>query len=155
MTDRIKEKWEMISKYMNEFEIIYHQIANYYNLSDSGFWILYALCENEDGCTQKELYEDWCFNKQTINSSVKDLKNKGYICLEYLDNNKKFKKIKLTEEGKEITKDTIEKVMEVEKNSFENVDEKEMDIVMEFFRKQVISFKNEVNREIYKENIEE
>ena len=90
-----------------------------------------------------------------FNSSVKDLKNKGYICLEYLDDNKKFKKIKLTEKGKEITKDTIEKVMEAEKNSFANVDEKEMDIVMEFFRKQVISFKNEVNKEIYKENIEE
>lgn len=146
MKCNIDLKWEMICKYMNEFEEVYHKLASYYELSDSSFWILYELYENEEGCTQKELYTDWYLNKQTINSSVKYLTNKGYIILEHLDNSKKSKKIILTPKGKELAKNTIGKVMELEAESFKNIDENEMDIVINFFKKQSMSLKNEVNK---------
>jgi len=79
----------------NEFDEEYHKLASYYKLSDSSFWILYELYQNKNGCTQKELYTDWYLNKQTINSSVKYLINKKYIMVEYLDNNKKSKIVKI------------------------------------------------------------
>lgn len=148
MKQNINQKWEMICKYMNECEIEYHKLASYYNLSDSSFWILYELYENKEGCTQKELYTEWYLNKQTINSSVKYLTKEGYIALENLDNSKKFKKLKLTEEGMKLAKDTIGKVMKLEEKAFENIDENEMDRVINFFKKQTISFKNEVRKVI-------
>lgn len=148
MKQNINKKWEMICKYMNEFEIEYHKIASYYKLADSSFWILYELYENKEGCTQKELYTDWCLNKQTINSSVKYLTKEGYIALENLDNSKKMKKIKLTEKGKKLAKNTVGKVMQLEEKAFENIDENEMDIVINFFKKQAMSFKNEVKKVI-------
>ncbi len=119
MKSNIEQKWVILSKCINEFETEYHKLANYYKLSDSSFWVLYELYNNEDGCTQKELYTDWCLNKQTVNSSVRYLTNEGYIMLEYLDNSKKFKKIKLTKKGKEIAKNTVGKVMELEKKAFQ------------------------------------
>ena len=146
MEDSINKKWEMICKYMNEFEIEYHKLANYYKLSDSSFWIIYGLYENEDGFTQKELYTDWCLNKQTINSSVKYLINEGYVELEYLENNKKFKKLKLTEKGKKLAKNTVGEVMKLERKAFEDTDENEVNMVINFFEKQTISFKGEVNK---------
>ena len=148
MKQNINQKWEMICKYMNEFEIEYNKLASYYKLSDSSFWILYELYENKEGCTQKELYTEWCLNKQTINSSVKYLTKEGYIALENLDNSKKFKKLKLTEEGMKLAKNTIGKVMKLEEKAFENIDENEMDRVINFFKKQTISFKNEVRKVI-------
>ena len=148
MKQNINQKWEMICKYMNEFEIEYHKLASYYNLSDSSFWILYELYENKEGCTQKELYTEWCLNKQTINSSVKYLTKEGYIALENFDNSKKFKKLKLTEEGMKLAKNTIGKVIKLEERAFENINENEMDIVINFFKKQTISFKNEVRNAI-------
>jgi len=151
MKNNIDQKWVMICKYMNEFEEEYHKLSSYYKLSDSSFWILYELYQNEDGCTQKELYTDWCLNKQTINSSVKCLTNEGYIILENLNDSKKFKKIKLTENGRKIAKKTVGKVMELEAKAFENIDENEMDIVVNFFKKQTMSFKNEVSKVIKKE----
>lgn len=148
MKQNINQKWEMICKYMNEFEIEYHKLASYYKLSDSSFWILYELYENKEGCTQKELYTEWCLNKQTINSSVKYLTKEGYIELENLDNSKKFKKLKLTEEGMKLAKNTIGEVMKLEERAFENIDENEMNIVINFFKKQTTTFKNEVKEVI-------
>lgn len=148
MKQNINQKWEMICKYMNEFEIEYHKLASYYKLSDSSFWILYELYENKEGCTQKELYTEWCLNKQTINSSVKYLTKEGYIALENLDNSKKFKKLKLTEEGMKLAKNTIGKVMKLEERVFENIDENEIDRVINFFKKQTTAFKNEVKKVI-------
>lgn len=148
MKQNINQKWEMICKYMNEFEIEYHKLASYYKLSDSSFWILYELYENKEGCTQKELYTEWCLNKQTINSSVKYLTKEGYIALENLDNSKKFKKLKLTEEGMKLAKNTIGEVMKLEERAFENIDENEMNIVINFFKKQTTAFKNEVKKVI-------
>lgn len=151
MKGNIEKKWVILSKCINEFETEYHKLANFYKLSDSSFWILYELYYNAQGCTQKELYTDWCLNKQTVNSSVKYLSNKGYIMLEHLDNSKKSKKLKLTEKGKEIAKRTVGKVMELEANAFKNINENEMDIVINFFKKQTISLKNEANKIIKKE----
>ena len=153
MKDSIEQKWVILSKCINEFETEYHKLANYYKLSDSSFWVLYELYNNEDGCTQKELYTDWCLNKQTVNSSVRYLTNEGYIMLEYLDNSKKFKKIKLTKKGKEIAKNTVGKVMELEKKAFQEIDENEMDIVIDFFKKQTTTLKNEANKVIKKDEL--
>lgn len=145
MENIIDQKWTELSKCINEFELEYHRLANYYKLSDSSFWTLYELYCNEDGCTQKELYTDWCLNKQTINSSVKALTKEGYIKLEYLDDSKKFKKLKLTEKGKEIAKNTVGKVIELEKEVFKKTDEKEMEMVINFFKNQTTALKNKVN----------
>lgn len=152
MKSSINQKWEMICKSMNEYDTEYHKLASHYNLSDSSFWILYYLYENKEGCTQKELYTDWYINKQTINSSIKYLQNKGYIILEYYGDNKKIKKICLTNKGKELTKETIEKVKEMEEKVFKKINEKQMDIVIEFLREQAKSFKEEVDKVIQKED---
>ncbi len=151
MKDSIEQKWVMICKYMNEFDEEYHKLASYYKLSDSSFWILYELYQNKNGCTQKELYTDWYLNKQTINSSVKYLINKKYIMVEYLDNNKKSKRLKLTNKGKKMAKNTVGRVMRLETKVFKDIDENEMDRVINFFRKQTILFKGEVSKVIKRE----
>ncbi len=151
MKDSIEQKWVMICKYMNEFDEEYHKLASHYKLSDSSFWILYELYQNKNGCTQKELYTDWYLNKQTINSSVKYLINKKYIMVEYLDNNKKSKRLKLTNKGKKMAKNTVGRVMRLETKVFKDIDENEMDRVINFFRKQTILFKGEVSKVIKRE----
>lgn len=147
MKSNIDKKWDIVCKIMKEFDEAYHKIAMHYNLSDSSFWILYALYEKKEGCTQKELCTDWYINKQTINSSIKYLQSKGYITLHYEENNKKYKKVCLTDNGLEIANQTISKAMQIEKNAFKNIDEKEMDIAINFFKKQLTSLKDEITKE--------
>lgn len=147
MRKSIEEKWETICKIMKEFDEVYHKIATYYNLSDSSFWILYALYQNKQGCTQKELCTDWCINKQTINSSIKYLQNKEYIMLKSEENNKKYKRVLITEKGLELAEKTVKKAMEIENRAFKNIDQKEMDMVINFFKTQLALLKEETEKE--------
>ena len=52
---------------------IYHDIALKLGLSDSGFDILYTLCDIGDGCLQKDICDATMLSKQTIHSSVQKL----------------------------------------------------------------------------------
>ena len=143
---QINKRWSIISKINKEFDEVYHKIAINYKLSDSAFWILYTLYENKEGCTQKEICSDWNFSKQTINTTIKDLERKKLITLNNEENNKKIKKIKLTNKGIEIAKNTVEKVMEVENIAFSKIDIKEFDRAISFFQVQLKSLKNEINK---------
>lgn len=146
LREEVNEKWMLISKLNKEFDELYHKISVHYNLSDSSFWILYTLYENKQGYTQKEICSDWYFSKQTINSSIKDLENKKYIELKYENNNKKNKKICLTELGLEIAKNTVKKVIEAENRAFSKINKKELDKVINFFQVQLDSLKEEMNK---------
>ena len=152
MKNNMKEKWESICKNMQEFDKAYHKIASYYNLSDSSFWILYALYNSKKGYTQKELCEEWFLNKQTINSSIKYLQNKDYITLQYEENNRKFKRIYITNKGLELAEKTVKQVMNMENITFENVEEQEIDIVISFFEKQLLKFNEEINKKILEDD---
>lgn len=58
---------------------IYHEIARSMHLTDSAFIILYCLLELGDGCSQKDICKLYSISKQTINSSVKSLEDKGFL----------------------------------------------------------------------------
>ena len=64
-----------------EVDEIYHEIALKMGISDSGFIILYALAELGDGCLQKDIAKIYYISKQTVNSSISNLKKNGYVCL--------------------------------------------------------------------------
>lgn len=58
---------------------VYHEIALSMHLTDSAFLILYCLLELGDGCSQKDICKLYSISKQTVNSSVKSLENKGVL----------------------------------------------------------------------------
>ena len=61
------------NRIFKECNHIYHDIALKLGLSDSGFDILYTLCEIGDGCLQKDICDATMLSKQTIHSSVQML----------------------------------------------------------------------------------
>lgn len=146
MLKEINEKWELISKLNKEFDDIYHKIALHYNLSDSTFWVLYTLYDNKYELTQKEICQDWYYSKQTINSAIKDLEKKEYIVLSYKEGSNKSKIVSLTPKGKKVAKDSVGCVMEIENSAFSKIDEKDFDMVIDFFKKNITVFKEELNK---------
>ncbi len=58
---------------------VYHEIALSMHLTDSAFLILYCLLELGDGCSQKDICKLYSISKQTVNSSVKSLEDKGVL----------------------------------------------------------------------------
>lgn len=97
MGERALSRSEQIIRQNRRFFDIYSDIASVLDLSESTFWIMYVVSRPNYNYVQQEICEEWSFSKQTINSAIKSLVDKGYIYLEQ-DNlpDSRKKSIKLT-----------------------------------------------------------
>ncbi|MDO5733787.1 MAG: MarR family transcriptional regulator [Eubacteriales bacterium] len=117
--DQALAKLNRLFKKQNE---IYRECAKNAGITESKFWLLYALCASNDSkseseFTQYNFCEDWCFSKQTINTAVSDLEKEGLIKLEFTPGSRKHKSIKLTASGEEFCQAKIRSVLRAEKKS--------------------------------------
>ncbi|AUI65310.1 MULTISPECIES: MarR family winged helix-turn-helix transcriptional regulator [Glaesserella] len=70
-------------------------------LNYNHFAVLYALAQTvKNGCTQKQICEDWYLPKQTVFNICKEYKEKGWIEFAESANDKREKIMHLTESGK-------------------------------------------------------
>ena len=104
---------------------LYNNYAKMCGLSESDFWILYALAEAGSVRTQKDLCEWWSLSKQTINSALKNLEKEGVVTLSSSSENKKSKYITLTDKGLDMVDKYIKPLMNAELAAFEIMGKKE------------------------------
>ncbi|HBZ63811.1 MAG TPA: MarR family transcriptional regulator, partial [Lachnospiraceae bacterium] len=71
-------RYNQINKELND---VYDAFMRQEKMSHSEFDILYSLCELGEGCTQHEICSVSWLPKQTVNSSIRKLENKGLIRL--------------------------------------------------------------------------
>lgn len=93
---------------------LYHRVAKSMGFSDSAFEVFYALYLN-DGCQQKDICCSMFVSKQTINSSIKVLREKGLVRLEAGRGRNVF--VFLTEEGHRLAQGTVARVIEAERRA--------------------------------------
>ena len=65
-----------------EQDDIYSAYAAHFGLSDTAFWILYAICESDEVKTQNALADAFHIPRQSINSAAALLVKQGYVALE-------------------------------------------------------------------------
>jgi DNA-binding MarR family transcriptional regulator len=117
-----------IDRFWRETDAIYHELAIRLGLSDSSFDILYAIVRLGEGCTQKDISNEVLLSKQTLNSSIHKLANKGLLELRA---DGRSTSIFLTDEGRSLAEGKILPVFEAESQALEIVG---TDNVREFLR---------------------
>lgn len=132
------------NKLYKEMDTVYHNYAKKCGVSDMAFWILYSISENDGEFTQRELCNDWYFAPQTVNSALKDLEKRDIIFLEQAPENRKNKRIKLTETGKAFVDEIIAPLIKAECESFETLSE-ECDVMLTATQKYVSALKEHVD----------
>lgn len=125
MSSTIKEQMEKLSQQYKAREAIYHDAAVKCGLSDSVFWIFYALCEAEREYTQNDLCNEWFCPKQTVNSAISTLVKNGYVYLEVVPGTRNRKIIRLTEAGKQFSQQNVQAFIESERRAFSRLTEQE------------------------------
>lgn len=103
---------------IKEVDAIYYKIATSFKLSESAFWILYTLADMSQGCSQQELSKQLSVSRQTINSAIQSLEQKGYIFLERLPIPSRRKNVRMTDRGKSFVKQYIEPLQDAEREAF-------------------------------------
>lgn len=86
---------------------VYAGYAKMHGMTVNELFVLDILWFAENGCTQKEICERLCVNKQTINALITRFDKQGYILFKEVKEDRRNKKIILTESGKEYAKSII------------------------------------------------
>lgn len=115
------KEFDQLQKKMDS---IYNKLAKSSGLTNTAFWIIYTIKNEEETYKQKDLCNMWFYSKQTINSALKKLEEQNIIQLIAVPENRKDKKVILTERGKQLASELIEPVIEIEKKSLENIKER-------------------------------
>lgn len=131
----IKSYIEELERQRKEQDSIYHNAAVRYNLSDTAMWILYTVSDEVNEYSQQELCKMSYFAKQTINTAINSLINRGFITLESAEGSKKKKKIVLTTQGKEYAGKTTDNIHEAEKRAYKHFTDDELKFYLEMTRK--------------------
>ena len=77
-------------------------------------WVLYFLVCADKPLTQQELTEQMMFPKQTINSAVANLAQKGYLELRTIPEMRSSKHLVLSPEGEVLARATVKKMRTAE-----------------------------------------
>ncbi len=111
------------NRIFKECNRIYHDIALKLELSDSGFDILYTLCDIGNGCLQKDICDATMLSKQTIHSSVQKLAKDGYLSLQ--PGKGRDLHIHLTPAGKALMEEKIAPAIQIENLAFTDMTDDE------------------------------
>ena len=127
-----------ISEYMHRFDalwretlVLYENWAKKYGLSYCELLTWVSLSQsNTLPCTQKSICDRWRIAKQTVNGILSGLLKKGYVTLIVEENDRRNKRIKLTESGKELILPVAEKLRMHESKVWEKMGSKEAETLL-------------------------
>lgn len=119
---------------MKKNESLYRSLAVSFGLSECAFWILYVLRSNIAMLTQRDLCDWLCQPKQSVNTGIKKLLDKGLIELTFGDD-RRSKYLILTGEGKAFCEKTVDRVIDAEKAAITGLSGEEKELLLHLFGK--------------------
>lgn len=146
MDDRLQQQLQVLNRLYKESDHIYSSLASKLGMTDTTFWVLYAIVHSEQALTQNDLCSDFFFPVQTIHSAINNLRGDGLVELQVIPGTRNRKAILLTEKGKDFVADTINKADEIEKNAFLCFNEEEREQYLSLFKRHIEYLKSEEKR---------
>ena len=122
---------QQIELQRKEQDALYHRVAVKFGLSDTAMWVLYLVSETDEDLTQQDLCKRSFYAKQTINTAINSLANKGYVELIPIPGTRNHKKVRLTGAGQALVESKIDCLKTAEKTAFEKLTEEELQSYLE------------------------
>ena len=99
-----------------EYDSIFHSIALAMGLSDSALTVLYHIWELGDGCLQRDIAASAWVSKQTVHSTIRQLRERGYLSL--CPGRGRDMHIHLTGKGQALVREQIRPIAQMESDAF-------------------------------------
>lgn len=143
MIKSISREMKRYNYLISEIDSTYHEIAIKFGLSDSAMSILYAICDNGEGCLLHEICFYTGISKQTINSALRKLEKEGVVYLKPFD--AKSKKVYLTEKGRELAEKTAVRILWMEDEIFESWEKEDVEKYLELTERYLLHLKEKMD----------
>ncbi len=113
MAKLICKQSEAITVATSKTMSLYGKLARKHGLNYNSLMVLYAM-EGTESCTQKDICEKWMLPKTTVCNILSDFRQKGYVIFLEESDDKREKKIQLTEAGKAFSQSILENLHQTE-----------------------------------------
>ena len=100
---------------------IYYEFARGCGLSETAYWILYALVVSGGSVTQAQVAEHFSYSKQTVNSALKTLSARGLVELGPAPDGRRGKLVSLTADGRAFSDERIVPAIAAEDRAFRSL----------------------------------
>lgn len=146
MNDSLQQQLEMLNRLCKECNHIYGRLAAKLGMTESAFWVMYAITHSEKPLTQNDLCSNFFFPVQTIHSAINGLRSKGLLELQVIPGTRNRKAILLTEEGRAFAADAISRADEMEKNALLMFTEEDRALYLSLYQRHIAYLKSEAER---------
>ncbi len=140
------EKFEQYIAIRRKTDDEWNSAINHFGMAKSHIMIIWTLFAFGRPCTQKEIWDDWYENKQTINSAVKKLVEEGIIDIAPSPDSFREKLLVFTEKGKFLAMRTVGKILAAEKEAFGRLSEEEQNELIRINKKHCELLKEEFEK---------
>ena len=146
MNDSLQQQLEMLNRLCKECNHIYGRLAAKLGMTESAFWVMYAITHSEKPLTQNDLCSNFFFPVQTIHSAINGLRSKGLLELQVIPGTRNRKAILLTETGRVFAADAISRADEMEKNALLMFTEEDRALYLSLYQRHIAYLKSEAER---------
>lgn len=131
----------------SEIDALYHQASLKLGISDSVTIVLYTVYDAGESCLLSDIYKKSGISKQTVNSAIRGLEADKILYLEQYAG--RAKKVVLTDAGRKLVKETVERLQKAEIQAFDTWSEEEVSTYIHLMEKYTHCFRKQI------ENMEE
>lgn len=121
-------KLKLFRETYKDLEGTYDIFPKLCGLSGTEYWALSMI--DEGITTQYGICEHLTLSRQTVNSAFRQLRKKGLIRLEAMDDNLRVKQVYLTEEGKAFVEKELSRMHGLEREVWQMLEEEEKDEII-------------------------
>lgn len=136
------DKIHRINFYFSEIDNLYRRASGILGLPDSSMIVLYTLCDNQECCELKEIYERSGMSKQTVNSALRRLEQEEIISLSNKDGRAKM--VSLTEKGRRFAEKTVYIIYRMEYDIYSEFSDAEIDEYIKLNERFTASLKEKI-----------
>lgn len=123
---------------------LYSRTAATLNIGYPEMMVLYAL-DAEGDLTQKQIAENYGMQKQTVNTVVKSLDQRGYVQLTAGKTDRREKIVSLTDSGQEYAKDILRPLKNTEDKIYRMIGEERLQAMTDTLDLYNLLFERELN----------
>ena len=128
----------------SQVDKLYYEFARACGLPSCAFWMIYDLYQTRGQLEMRKLTESWSYSKQTINSALKTLEERGLIAADYVEGSRKNKVVTLTDAGTAFAMRSLRPAVEAEWRAFEHLAGDERQTLVYLLKKYAAALEREM-----------
>ena len=136
MEESIRRQMTEYNRIFKEEDGLYREVSRRLDLPETELWILYLL-RLEGGCTQRELRERMLQARQSVNTALKAMEQRGEISMTPAEGDRRSRTIRLTERGEGLSAEAAEPVLAAEAEAMASLTAAERETLLRLWAKYV------------------